>query len=169
LASTSKSRGWRRPTVILILIIAICVASVATALISQHLFDMQPCPWCILQRVIFLAIALVCMVGLLWDNAVTRVTTGSLVILLAISGVWSAVWQHFYAANSLSCNLTLADKIISIYLELDKFSPEVFAVRASCAEAAVKLFGVPYDFWSLGLFVLIGSAAFAVAFRLRGV
>jgi disulfide bond formation protein DsbB len=36
---------------------------VGGALVSQHVFDMQPCPWCVLQRLIFVAIALVCLVG----------------------------------------------------------------------------------------------------------
>jgi len=30
----------------------------------------------------------------------------------------------------------------------------VFSPRASCADAAVDLLGLPYTFWSLGLFAL---------------
>jgi len=37
----------------------------------------------------------------------------ALVLLLAIAGIASAAWQHFYAAPSGSCNLTLADKIMT--------------------------------------------------------
>ena len=36
---------------------------------------------------------------------------------------------------------------------------EIFQPRASCADAAVKLLGVPYEFWSLALFVLTGVLA----------
>ena len=32
----------------------------------------------------------------------------------------------------------------------------MFEARASCADAAVSLLGVPYDFWSGALFALIG-------------
>jgi disulfide bond formation protein DsbB len=35
---------------------------------------------------------------------------------------------------------------------LDQAFPGVFAAWASCADAAVKLFGLPYEFWSLALF-----------------
>ena len=77
-----------------------------------------------------------------------------LVLLLALCGVAAALWQHFVAAASASCNLTLADKIVGA-LRLDALLPDVFSPRASCADAAVNLFGVPYDFWSLALFVLI--------------
>ena len=36
---------------------------------------------------------------------------------------------------------------------LDGLLPEVFAAYASCADAKVNLFGVPYEFWSGALFM----------------
>ena len=66
----------------------------------------------------------------------------------------AALWQHFVAAVSSSCNLTLADRIVS-GLRLDGLLPEVFEARASCADATVQLLGLPYEFWSLGLFMLL--------------
>ena len=129
---------------------------------------MQPCPWCVLQRVIFIAIAIACGVGLIWRSAVGRVTAGGLGALLALCGIAAALWQHFRAAASASCNLTLADKIVSNWLGLDRFWPDVFSPRASCAEAAVDLLGVPYDFWSLALFVLMGAALLPTLRNPRG-
>jgi protein dithiol:quinone oxidoreductase len=130
------------------------LGAVAAALVSQHVYDMQPCPWCVLQRAIFVAIALACVVGLLWRSAAGRVVSASLVFLLAISGVSAAAWQHFVAAKSASCNLTLADKIVTA-LKLDTVLPQVFSATASCADAAVNLLGVPYDFWALALFAVL--------------
>ena len=132
-----------------------CLAAVAAALVSQHVFDMQPCPWCVLQRVIFLAVAIACVIGLLWRSRLGRRVGASLGLVLALCGVAAALWQHFKAAASASCNLTLADKIVSRWLQLDQVLPDVFEARASCADAAVSLLGVPYDFWSLALFALI--------------
>jgi protein dithiol:quinone oxidoreductase len=131
----------------------VCIGAVAAALVSQHVFDMQPCPWCVLQRVIFLAIALACGLGLLWRSRTGRLVSTGLALLLAGSGIAAALWQHFQAAASASCNLTLADKIVSGLLQLDSLLPDVFSPRASCADAAVNLLGVPYDFWSLALFL----------------
>jgi disulfide bond formation protein DsbB len=91
-----------------------------------------------------------------------RVALG-LVLPLALAGVSAALWQHFVAASSSSCNLTLADRILA-QLGLDASFPEIFQPRASCADAAVDLLGVPYEFWSLTLFLLLGVAA---AFGLR--
>ena len=35
-------------TRLLLAMAAVSVAAVGIALVSQHVFDMQPCPWCIL-------------------------------------------------------------------------------------------------------------------------
>jgi len=146
------------PTTLLAGVALVCIAAVAAALISQHVFDMQPCPWCVLQRVIFLAIALACGLGLLWRSRTGRLVSTALALLLTVSGIAAALWQHFQAAASASCNLTLADKIVSGWLQLDSLLPDVFSPRASCADAAVNLLGVPYDFWSLALFIAIDGA-----------
>lgn len=128
-----------------------CVAAVGAALVSQHVYGMEPCPWCVLQRVVFLAIALACVIGLLWRGTVGRTLAAGASLLLAISGMAAALWQHFVAAASASCNLTLADRIVG-GMRLDSLWPDAFSARASCADAAVNLFGVPYEFWSLLLF-----------------
>ena len=139
----------------LVAIAVLSVGALAAALVSQHVFEMLPCPWCVLQRAIFVVIALACVLGLLWRSAAGRVASSILISLLAASGVAAAVWQHFVSAKSASCNLTLADKIISA-MKLDTLLPSVFSATASCADAAVNLLGVPYAFWSLGLFAGLG-------------
>ena len=136
----------------------LCVAAVGAALVSQYRFDMQPCPWCVLQRVIYLAIALACGIGLLWRNGTGRLVGAGLGLMLALAGAAAALWQHFQAAASASCKQTLADKIISGWLQLDSLWPDVFSARASCADAAVSLLGISYDLWSLALFVAAGLA-----------
>ncbi|TMH09163.1 MAG: disulfide bond formation protein B [Betaproteobacteria bacterium] len=141
-----------RPRVLLIFGIVAPLLAVGAALFTQYRLEMQPCPWCVLQRVIFLGIALASALAL----AARKLGTG-LGLLLSIGGIAAALWQHFVAAASASCNLTLADRIVSA-LSLNTLWPDVFEARASCADAAVALLGVPYEFWSLGLFVLLGAA-----------
>lgn len=148
----------QRPGPLLALIGGLSVLAVALALVSQHVFGMEPCPWCVLQRVVFLAIALVCFGGAWWASTMGRRLAASLVFLLGACGAAAALWQHFVAAASSSCNLTLADTIVS-GLKLDTLLPDVFSPRASCADAAVDLLGLPYEFWSLGLFIVIAAAA----------
>jgi disulfide bond formation protein DsbB len=137
---------------LLIFGIAASLGAVGIALVSQHMYDMQPCPWCVLQRLVFVAIALACVIGLF-----ARRLGAALALLLSLCGIAAALWQHFVAAASASCKLTLAERIIS-GLTLDSLAPEVFQARASCADAAVELAGLPYEFWSLALFAVIGAA-----------
>lgn len=133
----------------------LCIAAVGAALFTQYAWDMQPCPWCILQRVIFLLIAVLLLLA---AYAPGRVLFAGLGVLAAGAGIAAALYQHFVAAKSTSCNLTLADKIVS-GIGLDKLLPAVFEVRASCADAAVDLLHLPYEFWSLGLYVFVAAAA----------
>ena len=147
----------------LLVIAALSVTAVAAALVSQHVFDMPPCPWCVLQRAIYLAMAAVCLIGAALAVPLARRTAGALTLLLAISGAASALYQQLVAAKSASCNLTFADKVMS-FLGLDSVLPWLFQVYASCADAAVSMLGVPYAYWSLALFAALGLGAARVVF-----
>jgi disulfide bond formation protein DsbB len=145
---------------------AACVAAVGAAYWTQHHLDMQPCPWCILQRMQLLVLAgLGLLIALLPSRLLQRVLS-VLVVALAMSGVAAALWQHFVAAKSNSCALTLADRILT-WTALDQRWPELFEVRATCADAAANLLNVPYEFWSLALFALVGVWALTSAMRRR--
>jgi disulfide bond formation protein DsbB len=145
---------------------AAALAAVAAALVSQHVYDMQPCPWCVLQRAVFCALALAALALAGVRSALLVLLRAVLVTGLAAAGAAAALWQHFVAKSSSSCNLTLADRIVS-GLGLDGWLPDVFAPRASCADAAVDLLGVPYEVWSLAAFVLLGAAAVWATWRGR--
>jgi protein dithiol:quinone oxidoreductase len=155
----------RRPQQLLLAVAATSLAAVAAALVSQHRFDMQPCPWCVLQRLVFVAIALATLPALLVRQALLQRVVAGAVLALALCGAAAALWQHLVAASSTSCKLTLADRIVA-GLGLDSLLPSVFAAYASCADAAVRIAGVPYEFFSLALFVAMGAVALQVL-RLR--
>jgi disulfide bond formation protein DsbB len=161
----SQTRGLRAAPLLAGVALG-CLAAVGAALVTQHVFNMQPCPWCVLQRLIFLAIAIIAVLGLLLPPAPTRRLAAGLMLLTAGAGIATALWQHFVAAASSSCNLTLADRILSS-TGLDERLPQVFAAYASCADAKVDLFGMPYEFWSLALFVGVAAAALRVLMRPR--
>ncbi|MCY7315989.1 MAG: disulfide bond formation protein B [Rubrivivax sp.] len=154
----------RRAATLLAVCLVLPLAAVAAALVSQHVYDMQPCPWCVLQRLVFVAIAMAALAGLLLRTPLSRRIGAGLVLLLGVAGMAAALWQHFVAASSASCNLTLADRIVG-GLGLDTLAPQVFAAYASCADAAVKLAGVPYEFYSLALFALLAFIGLRVLRR----
>ncbi len=157
-ASSSNS------TRLLLAMAALCVAAVGIALGSQHVFDMQPCPWCILQRLIYLAIAALCLMGAAVSAGLVRRGIGVLTLLLALSGAASGLYQHLVASKSASCNLTFADKVISA-LGLDGAFPPLLQVTANCSDAAVSVLGVPYAYWSVALFTVMAAASMRVVLR----
>jgi disulfide bond formation protein DsbB len=142
----------------LLSIAALAIAGVVAALIGQHGYDMRPCPWCILQRVLFVFIALVCVVGALLPSRPAQRAAAGGVVVIALLGISAALWQHFVAARSTSCNLTFADKVLGA-LNVESLSPALFGITGSCADAIVDLLGVPYEFWSLALFVVLAALA----------
>jgi protein dithiol:quinone oxidoreductase len=139
-----------------------CAASVLMALYAQHQMDMQPCPWCILQRLLFVLLAAWLAVAALLPRSTPQRIWTALAVAPAGAGIAAALWQHFVAAKTASCALTLADRILTA-TGLDTRYPEVFEVRANCSDAAVSVLGVPFEFWSLALFALIGALALAHA------
>ncbi len=138
--------------------------SVGFALYTQHVWGMLPCPWCVLQRLIFVLIGEAALLGLLLAGASGRRVAGGLALPLALAGMGTALWQHFVAAASASCNLSMADRLMGA-TGLDSRFPEVFAAYASCADAKVDLAGVPYELWSLALFSALALAGWRVLSR----
>lgn len=151
------------------LIALLCVAALAIALVSQHAFNMRPCAWCVLQRLIFVGIAVVCWLGLLAGRiaAVWRRVAASAVVLLSIAGVVAAWYQHTVAAKMFSCDLTFADRFMT-QSGLDAHVPWIFGIFATCMEARVDLLGIEYAIWSLSLFVLTGVLGLAAVLRRVG-
>ncbi len=151
---------------VLFLMALASVAAVAGAYLSQHRWGMEPCPWCVLQRILFLVIAAVSLIGAMLPLRWAQIGTSVLAILASAGGIAAALYQHFVAAKSASCNLTFADKVIGTF-GLDARWPDLFEVRANCADAAVNLLGVPYEFWSLALFAMLASTALWVIWAVR--
>jgi protein dithiol:quinone oxidoreductase len=141
-------------TRVLAFMAALCVLALGLALVAQHQFDMRPCPWCVLQRGLYILLVLGFSLSACINHPTLRRSMVALCALLSGAGMASAIYQHQVAAQKFSCNLSLADKIINA-LELDTALPSIFSATASCAEAAVSVLGLPFAFWSLGLFSAI--------------
>ena len=130
-------------------------AAVAAAVVAQYVFDMQPCPWCVLQRFIYLVVGVLALVAAFFTGGVRR-GAAALGLLAALSGVAAALWQQLVAASQASCDLTLAERITTA-LHLDRLLPQLFIAYASCADAAVNVIGIPFAVWSCAMFALLAG------------
>ncbi len=154
----------RAPTAGWAALAVVPLAVVGFALVMQHGYDHLPCPWCVFQRLVFVAIAVVAIVALAWRARAPRRALAVLVVALAAVGVAAAAWQHRVVASGVSCTFTLADRVLAA-TGLDQALPDVFAAWASCADAALRLLGVPYEVYSGALFA--ASAAVAIGLLRR--
>src|SRR5690606_17420806 len=131
------------------------VAGLAIALVSQHVFEMLPCAWCVFQRVLICVIGVLTLLALAlraWRR-VSGVLAG-VAAMVSLGGMVSAIYQNQVAAKLASCDQTFADRFMAAS-GLDANFPAVFGIWASCADAKVHLLGVSYDIWALLLFALL--------------
>ncbi len=138
---------------VLVAVAVLSFGAVGLAALAQYRFDMQPCPWCVLQRFIYIVVGVLALIGAFVTGTPRRLFVG-LGFLAALSGLASALWQQLVAASASSCDLTLAERITT-GLHLDRILPELFIAYASCADAAVNVLGIPFAVWSCLLFALL--------------
>jgi disulfide bond formation protein DsbB len=149
------------------LIAFLCIGAVGIALISQYAFHLQPCAWCVLQRLIYLLIAVFCWLGLLLNRqTVLRKTCALIAVLLSAGGVAAAWYQYDVAAQLFSCKLTFADRFM-VGTGLDAHVPWLFGILASCADAKARILGLEYSLWSMTLFTILGVLGLVVLLRRR--
>lgn len=147
------------------LIALVCLASVGFALFSQHVLGMLPCAWCVFQRLIFIVIAMVCLLVNLSHSLIYQKVLAFIAALLSIGGVVAAWYQASVASVSFSCDMTFADVFMSRQTGLDAALPWLFGIYATCMDAAVTLFGVEYSVWALILFAALAIVLIASLFR----
>jgi disulfide bond formation protein DsbB len=147
---------------ILAIIGLVSLGAVGLAAIAQYVFNMQPCPWCVLQRLIYIVIGVLALLAAALPGLLRRLFTG-LALLGALWGVGTALYQQLHAVNEQSCDLSMAERFIA-WLGLDQLLPQLFVAYASCADAAVSVLGIPFAIWSCIMFAIL---ALLLAWTLR--
>lgn len=150
-------RNAELPSKVLTGIAILAFAAVAAALLSQHVFGMLPCAWCIFQRLLFIVIGIVAALGALLGFRLAQRASLAVITLLSLAGIAAAWHQWTVAAVSFSCDQTLADRVVA-GSGLDGAMPWLFGIYATCMDAAVSVLGLDFAVWSLMLYT-----AFAVA------
>jgi disulfide bond formation protein DsbB len=139
------------------------LAALGVALVAQHGFGIEPCPWCVIQRLVLIGVACVALVGASAARRSPRAGAAAAAALLVLAGggLLAAWYQHTVAARQFSCAFTWADRTL-MTLQLDAWLPSVFRVGATCADAAkATLLGLPFEAWGGGWFAGVALAAVA--------
>jgi disulfide bond formation protein DsbB len=134
-----------------------CVVMMGTALLYfQGHLGLEPCPLCILQRVVVIAMGIVLLAGAIqapggWGNRIY----GALITLIAGSGAAIAarhVWlQSLPAGRVPECGPTL-DYILEVF-PLEKAIPLLLHGSGECAKVQWRFLGLSIPGWTLVAFV----------------
>ena len=138
----------------------VCAGLIGYALYLQYYEYQDPCPLCLLQRMVYIGLMAVFLVAALHGPR----RTGALVyggLLVAISAIGAAiaarhVWlQHLPPDRVPECGpgLEFTLRKFPLFQALEK----ILGGSGQCAEAAWKLLGLSIAEWSLVWFVLLGG------------
>ena len=148
------------PTRSLLLSVAVaCVALIGAALYLQHAMDMLPCPLCVIQRYLFLAIAVFCVIG---AYGAPKAGAG-LALLSAIGGLGTA-GRHLWilAHPGLSCGIDPMETMLN-KVPTATYLPFLFRADGMCEDALAPVLGMSVPQWS---FVWFGLCALALLWAL---
>lgn len=139
--------------------LAICLGLLAYGYYLQYVQGLEPCPLCMVQRVVFMALAVVFLVAALhnpmdWGSRVY----GGLLLLLGAAGAAVAgrqVWLQGLPPEQVpECGPPL-DYMLDV-LPLAEVINTVLSGSGECAEVDWSFLGLSIAGWALPMFVLLG-------------
>ena len=140
-----------------LLVAALCFGALTAALISQHMFGMRPCAWCVFQRLLLVVMGGFSLVAA-WLSRTNVSQFGSRLlgvfgVATAVGGIVAAWYQFTVASNSFSCDLSFADNVMTSS-GLESGLPFLFGIYATCMDARVELLGIEYALWGMATFIV---------------
>lgn len=144
----------------------VAIALVAASLVLTRALDLAPCPLCIFQRMLYLLLAGLVLVGALWPRAL--IGSGVLALAAGIGGLATAVyqsWMQAFPTLSVACGPTDPNLIEQLVYWAGAKVPWLFAAWGECASREWELFGLSLANWSVLAFFAFGAT---IALQLRG-
>jgi disulfide bond formation protein DsbB len=148
----------------LLAIAFISLALVGVALYLQHVRDMLPCPLCVIQRYLFIGIAIFSLIGAFTK----RPTIGATLALLCGIGGLGVVGKHLYvlANPGFSCGIDPVETVLN-KIPTATALPWLFKADGFCEAATDKVIGLSVPQWSAIWFVVLTLSLAWVLLRRR--
>ncbi|HEU4845015.1 MAG TPA: disulfide bond formation protein B [Burkholderiaceae bacterium] len=142
------------PRPLLLSIAIACFGLIGAALYLQHGMDMLPCPLCVIQRYLFLAVGFSCLLGA-WSG---KPVLGAGLGLASALGGMGVAGKHLWvlAHPGLSCGIDPMETALN-KIFLARYLPSIFRADGLCEDALAPLFGLSIPQWSFlwfGLFAI---------------
>jgi disulfide bond formation protein DsbB len=138
------------------------LALVAIALYLQHAQDLLPCPLCVIQRYLYLGIALFSFIGAFSGKAKAF---GGLALACALGGL-GVVGKHLYvlAHPGFSCGIDPMETVLN-KIPTATLLPWLFRADGLCEAAQDTVLGLNVPQWSAVGFTLLTLALVATLAR----
>ena len=146
---------------------AACAGLLGFALYLQYFVNLEPCPLCMLQRVAFIALGLVFLIGALHGPGRTGVRVyASLAILTAATGIGLAArhtWLQYNPPQFASCAGDLYSQLER--LPLGRVIANAIRATGDCAKVDWSFMGWSIAEWSLIWFTIFALGSVALLLR----
>ena len=150
----------------LLLVALICIALLGAALYLQIVQEMAPCPLCIIQRYLFAAIAIICII-FAFLPAGTSKTGAGLGLLTALGGVGTAGWHLWVQAHpGTSCGVDPLETSLNT-IATAKMFPLLFKADGFCSTPYDPILGLSIPQWSLIWFAILAIVLGRALFKRR--
>ena len=149
------------PRIFFIFIFIICVALLTFGLYLEHFKGLDACPLCILQRIAYISIVLVTLIGILHNPIRTSliIYKSSIVILATIGALIAGrqIWlQHLPPELVPECGPGF-DYMLNVFPFADAIKM-ILTGSGECAEVNWRFIGLSIAEWSLIMFLGITIA-----------
>lgn len=139
-----------------------CFGLVGVGMALQAMLNLAPCPLCIFQRLLYIVIGCLALIGALLPKL--RQLWAGLVGLLAVLGAGVAgyqTWMQAFPELASECSYTDPNLIESLVDWLGMQFPSMFLATGFCSSRDWEMFGLSMANWSLLVFVgIVGYAVF---------
>lgn len=156
-----------QPRRLLALIAAACIALLAFGLYLQHAVGLEPCPMCIVQRYLFVLVALVAAIGAVLPAATARWSC-ALMALLSLTGAGVAArqsWLQWFPPEITACGRDLFGMIESFPLR--RVIPMLFRGSGDCSAVDWTFLGLTIANWSFLNFLLVAALGIGLLLKQR--
>ena len=149
---------------VLIAVGVIALGLVGFALYLQHVEGQMPCPLCVIQRYVFILLALVCFLFAALPRGATKF--GAILgTLTALGGAGVAGWHVWVKANpTVSCGIDPLETALNRYPTAE-LMPYVFKADGLCSAEYPSILGLSNPQWSMVWFMAFALILIWAALR----
>lgn len=152
------------------LIFAICAGLLGYALYLQHWQGLDPCPWCVVQRLGFLLVGLIALAGAVHGPAALGAAVyATLGLVAAAAGAAAGAYHVYLQADPVRAAKCVGSpvELVLDWLQIGRLAPSLLQYDGPCTLKPWSFLGLSIPGWSLAWFLILAAAFFAIALTAR--